>query len=279
MSATSTMVDVQNVDIDHVNLTNVSKSNAAQTWVALTPLLTVLITAVGLVLSFWIQMVQQHNTARQKIDSDWRAAIEKAAANEGSSAFIALEMQSFEADPVYGRLAKSIAIGALPTVNNQFQFDTAYAGLIEHTEADDQDEVISIARNLSLRLMKLHDSALQGLQSDSGLADKSLANYVAHPERFYPEGARTPQLQEAEQAAWELDSVSAGLSTLWHGTKTIRAIRPGSVDLSGVIFLNHDYKGIDFTRTSMDETYFFGDCSVDLERLPPVRQVAQCRKM
>src|SRR5258708_28785024 len=99
-SAVSPLVGVQKVDIDHVNVTGTSTTNSstAQTLNALTPLLTVLITAIGFVFTFCFQLVQNHTDALQKVDTDWRAAVEKISLDEDTAANGVFEMQSFFAD-------------------------------------------------------------------------------------------------------------------------------------------------------------------------------------
>jgi hypothetical protein len=275
----ATNVDIHDVDIDHVNVKGSQPGSTVQGWVALTPLLTVLITAIGLVFSFCFQIVQTRTAAREKVDSDWRAALEKATGSETASGYTAFEIESFQLDKVYGKNATSIAVSLLPTIKTPFQFDVAFFGLLEHTTEDDQDQVVSVARKLSLQLMRLRKAALasQGKIPQAEGAeplDPSVANFVLHPERFYAEA--DPALEQAETTAWELDTASAGLSSLWHGTKERRALKPGSVDLSGVILANQDFSGIDFREASMSDTVFAGHCKVDRNKLPAGAPAPEC---
>src|SRR5271170_1032152 len=111
---TSPLVSAHKVDIDHVNVAATGKSNTAQTLNALTPLLTVLITAIGLVFTFCFQLLQNRTEALQKVDTDWRTAVASISVNGTAAATGAFEMQSFYKNPKYGGEAKTIAAIVIP---------------------------------------------------------------------------------------------------------------------------------------------------------------------
>jgi Pentapeptide repeats (8 copies) len=271
------MVDVQKVDIDHVNVMGTGKSTTAQTWVALTPLLTVLITAIGIVFTFCFQLVQTRTASLQKVDSDWRAALEKVSVDEESAAIGAFEMQSFLADPKYGDQARAIAAAVLPTVANRYEFDAAFFVLLGKTNQKNQADIITIATSISNRLMDLHSTALLYLKEKPEPKDKSLENFVLNPDQFFSDSSQSSYLLRTQTEAWKLDSVIGGLSTIWRGGNGNGPILvPDGADLSGIIFLNHNFQGVDFTHASLANAYFIGDCTVDANSLPKDARPPEC---
>jgi hypothetical protein len=116
---TTPLVDIQKAAIDHVNVIGPTKSLSAQMWIALTPLLTVLITAVGIVFTVCFNIYQTKERSQQKADSDWRSALEKVYLDQSSSAIGTFEMQSFLSDPSHRDQARSIASAILRAVENR----------------------------------------------------------------------------------------------------------------------------------------------------------------
>jgi hypothetical protein len=267
----SPLVDVRRVDIDHVNVTGTGRSSAAQTWIAITPLLTVLITAIGFVFTSCFQLIQARTAALQKVDSDWRDALAKVSTDE-NAAIGAFEMQSFLTDPRYGDQARSIAAAVLPSVSSHQEFDAAFFILVQKTNQANQHAIITVASNLSNQLRTLYDNAKRQLKPNQKKVDTSLENFVFHPEQFFSDEEHSKSLKETNEVAWKLDSAIGGLNAIWHGSKTTPPLKPDdNTDLSGIIFYNaspRDFRGIDFTPASMTDAYFLGVCQVDASKLP-----------
>ena len=266
------LVDVRQIDIDHVNVTDTNKSVAAQTWIALTPLLTVLITAIGLVFTFCFQLIQTRTASSQKVDSDWRAALEKVSTDEQTAAIGAFEMQSFLTDPKYGDQARSIAAAILPSVASHQEFDAAFFVLVQKTDQHNQVAIIAIAANVSNRVRNLHQIALKQLRDNPKSIDPSLENFVLHPDQFFSADEQSEYLKETDEETWKLDSAIGALTSMWHGSRTIRRLKvDDDTDLSGIIFYNaslRDFRGIDFTHATMNDAYFLGPCNIDPSKLP-----------
>ena len=173
--ATSPLVDVQKVDIDHVNVGGTGKSSTSQTLNALTPLLTVLITAIGLVFTFCFQLVQNRTAGLEKVDTDWRTAVEKISPDEKAAAAGAFEMQSFYTDRKYSDQAKTIAAVVLPSVPDKTEFDAALFELLGNTSQQNQGQIITIAKGVSDQIRDLcHDFAIEE-NEDKGFCDQHLA--------------------------------------------------------------------------------------------------------
>jgi hypothetical protein len=267
----SPLVDVHKVDIDHVNMTATNRSSAAQTWIALTPLLTVLITAIGLVFTFCFQLIQNRTASLEKIDSDWRAALAKVSVDKDTSAIGAFEMQSFLTDPRYGDQARSITAAVLPTVASHQEFDAAFFILVQKTNQTNQEAIITVANSLSNQLRNLYETAKRQKKDDPKRVD-TLENFVLNPDQFFSDERQSDLLKETDETTWKLDSAIGGLNSIWRGGNATPPMKPDqNTDLSGIIFYNassRDFRGIDFTPAAMSDAYFLGPCEVDPGKLP-----------
>jgi hypothetical protein len=287
-SESTPQIDVGAVNVDHVNMpagAGAAKSNAAQTWTALTPVLTILISTIAMLLTFFGQMAQVKQAsmatkveaqqaresvaaaAQQKEDSDWRQAVEKVSITGESSAITAYEMESFLSSPRYGGQARSIAVAASPVIADAFEFDSAFFVLLGQTNEGNQGDLLNVARSVSNHVRDLHRAAMVARPGRSVPKDGSLQHFVISPEDFFVEGKETDQLKEALLELWKLDSVSSGLSSLWLGGQKARVAKPQGADLAGILFLGHDFRGLDFRSDDLTGTVFLG-AMVDPALLP-----------
>jgi hypothetical protein len=289
-SEATPQIDVQAVNVDHVNLPSTPKSSAAQTWTALTPLLTILISTAAMLLTFFGQMAQVKQAsvatkveaqqareavvaaAAQKEDSDWRTAVEKVSITGESSAVTAYEMESFLSSPRYGSQARSIAVAASPVIADAFEFDSAFFVLLGQTTEGNQGDLLNVARSVSNQVRDLHSAAIRARPGRAVPKDASLRHFVASPEDFFQEGTETEQLKEALLELWKLDSVSSGLSSLWLGAQRAKVAKPQGADLAGILFLGHDFRGLDFRADDLTGAVFLG-AAVDPSLLPAGYQV------
>ncbi|MGC2621342.1 MAG: hypothetical protein WA414_20020 [Acidobacteriaceae bacterium] len=266
--APAPLVDVQKVNIDHVNVTGSSKSPSAQMWIAITPLLTVLITAIGIVFTLCFQIYQTREQSLQKEDSDWRAALEKVSVDESTSAIGAFEMQSFLQNRRYNSEARSIASAVLPTVRNRYEFDAAFSSLLADTTQNNQRDVISIASNLSNQVRNLYSATQKQAAVGPTFNNITLEGFVLDPDQFIDDETQSGILDQALTETWELDTVIQGLSRLWLPSGHKRLAVPKDADLAGIVFLNGNFNGVDFSGADMYDSYFIGRCHVENARFP-----------
>jgi hypothetical protein len=272
---TSPVVDVQKVAIDNISVDSPIGSHGAQMWIALTPVLTVLITAIGIVFTFCFQIYQTRQESLQKEDSDWRSAIGQVSGGSGSSAIGAFEMQSFLSDAKYHSQARSISAAILPTIRNKYEFDVAFFGLVADTTFDTQNDIITVANNIANELRSQYAATQKILKDDPRLKSMTLEDFVMNPDSYIDDATQSEELDKVLVATWELDSVTHGLSSLWgHSGKSFAV--PKNADFSGLIFMNNDFSGIDFSGTSMKDAYFIGSCKVDANRLPSDARAPEC---
>lgn len=262
------IVDVERLNIDNVNVASAgSKDHFIQNLNALTPLLTVLITAISVVFTFCFQLLQTKATSEDKQDVAWRAALDKVTSDEKSADIAAFEVQTFAENPRYRAQARTIEATLLPILPDKYEFDAAFFLLLKDTDKTCQSDILVVARNESNRLRDLYHATVplvDGKPTDD--PSKSFENFVLHPDAFFTEDSQQDKLNQALVDAWKLDSVTAGLSSLWN-PKNPR-LSPGNADLSGIVFLNNDFSGVDFSQASMDDVEFFGSCSVERAKFP-----------
>jgi hypothetical protein len=155
------LVQVEKVDIANQNVTAQPKSHLSQALIAATPVFTVLVTAVGIVFTLCFQLVQARMEARQKDDSEWRAAVEKISVDKTAAAIGAFEMQSFLGHPKYGDQARSIEAAMIPAIDSQDEFDVALFNLVKNTDETNQDDIVLIASKLSNRVRDSYSAAMK----------------------------------------------------------------------------------------------------------------------
>jgi hypothetical protein len=261
-SESAPLVGVDTVAIDHVNVRGDSKSPGAQMWIAITPLLTVLIAAVSFVFTSGFQVYQTRQSALQEVDTEWRSSLEKVSVDNTSAAIGSFEMLSFLSDARYRPQARSIASAVLPSVGNRYEFDVAFERLLSDTDQKNQSDVITVAFNISSELRSLYSTASKQLKGDSRSNGLTLQTFVLDPTSYLDDDVNTKEvIAAADTASWELDTVSKGLSSLWLNGKGPAA--PQAAALDHIIFMNADFSGVDFSGASMDDAYFVGSCRVE----------------
>lgn len=272
------LVDVAKVNIDNVNVAGAGKRDEiAQRLIALTPLLTVLATVIGVVFTFCYQIYQTKTTSNDQQDVEWHAALDKVSWNGDTPEPGAFQLVSFAEKPRYKAEARSIEATLLPQMSNKYEFDSIFFLLLKDTDNSSQLDIIAIARNESNRLRDIY---AHSVMHEKKTADNSdLERFVLNPEDFLTEDSQENDLRQALDDTWKLDSTIHGLSTLWNhsGGSGTDKIEPAEADLSGIIFLNNHFDGVDFSRASMDDTHFVGNCSVDQAKFPQNAPSRHCQ--
>jgi hypothetical protein len=271
-SESASMIDVKNVDIANMNVAVPEKSRAIQAWIAMTPVLSILIAALTLFSTMFIQIYQSHAASAQKEDSDWRTALEQISTDEKSAAIGTFEMQSFLDAEKHKDQARSIAAALMPNITDKYEFDAAFFVLLKGTKPNNQTDITGIARTVSNELRGLYQRSLE-LNGCDHPRDCSFAAFTAQPDRFFLEQTQSDLLAQTLTDLWKLDSVSSGLMTIWSHKFNGVSLQPGKLDLAGIIFLSNDFRGIDFRDASMDHAEFVGNCHVDANRLPQGVQI------
>jgi len=243
---------------------------------ALTPLLTVLIAAVGAVVTICFQTVQAKMTSDEKEDAEWRAALDKVSADENSAEIGVFEVQTFAQNPKYKNEARSIEAAMLPILADKYEFDAAFDLLLARTnDSTGQNDIIVIARTESNHLRDLYEIARKQRKGAARSPTASLEDFVLHPEAYFTEDDQQDNLRRALVDTWKLDTVTNGLSKMWKPGNT-NDLSPGEADLAGIIFLNRGFDGVDFSHATMDDVYFVGSCSTANANFGATKPAVDC---
>jgi len=268
------LVDVQTAN---VKVTESSLSHRAQAIIALTPILTILVTAISGLGAFYLHTYEQRSISRARDDSEWRVALQKISLHEENAPIGAFEIQSFLGSPRHGRQARSIEAAILPAVLNVDEFDAAFFVLLTDTDANNQSDIISIASHLSNDIRNLHDEAIEKHCGHDGCpANIELKNFVLYPESYFHDDDQSARLGLANVKIAELESVTGGLADFWQGKGKKRKVSPQGDDLGGVIFYKGDFKGVDFTGAFLADAHFVGDCQVDRDEVLAQGALDEC---
>lgn len=254
--------------VDHLKVDKVSiwNSSEASVLVKLTPLLSVFITGIALLVSSGIQVWQGTSGNQEKTETAWRGALEKVTLEDKQAIVAALEMQTFFEDKRYGEQARALATVILPKVTDPDAFDTALFAMRGGPRAMNERHYASMARAITNELHNLHASAMQSRGDGSVATDSTFGDFVEHPERFLNDTTQTRELHMAQADTWKLDSISDILHNTWRDARTQQL--PRDTDLSGIALMNRDFSGIDFRNAGMDGAMFLGACKVRQEWLP-----------
>jgi hypothetical protein len=243
-------------------------------------LLPVIITGATFLLSFSAQLYQQRVRTQEARDAEWRSALKQVSTKQSETAVQgAYEMVSFLDDAKYGAQAAAIAAALLPSIRDHIAFDLVFFNLIERENRGNQNEFIAIDSSLTQQLLDAYGQAKENLGDlkTPPTGGDSFSNFLLHPEQFFREDTDSDKLAFVLDKAWELDSVSDGLSQLWSGQ--LKGKRP-TLDhqgLNDLVFLNNDFSSVDFRGAGrMNNVQFLGDCKVNRAMLPPAGTTVNC---
>lgn len=216
------------------------------------------------------QQLQQQAQQDATIDSEWRKALEQLQAKDGSSAAVgAYEMVSFSETQRYRDQALAIVPTLLSKIDNPLTFDVILFDINPHINQENQNQLIALDTMLTRDLTELYGKIAN---SKSFRKDRSFATFLQEPEQFIDDNHQSELLKQALTQIWELDSVSSALSHNWRGDGLgAKHPTPRDQDLSGgVVFLNNDWRGIDFREANLEGAAFFGKCKIDKTTVFPL---------
>jgi hypothetical protein len=251
-----------------------SRSDRILVWVAaISPFATVLVALAAILVqnvqnqrSLDAQRQQVQDTIKQQAiegartatmqretseDAQWRDALKLVSLRDSNSSAIgAFAMQGFFDSKRYGPQALTIASTLLTNVSNVKAFDAVFIRICAKVkDSTNLADVIALAQSLGL--------AQRAKYHITGAASSSNTPFlIEHVDRIYLGTERMPQSSErqVQTSAWELDTTSHYLSSLWR--KSDHSLSPAKIDLTGVVlenahsttenFNNLDFSGVNF---------------------------------
>jgi len=156
-----------------------------------------------------------------------------------------LAMQGFFGSPQYSSQARSIAALLLPNVSNVYAFDEVLSTMgPPHTDRGNYHHLTGIAQMLGFdQRAKFHISGAASKKNTPFLME-SLGAIKANPKDLDRD-----KEQQTRVAAWELDTVSRTLRSVWTDKDPQKRLSPSGWQLSGAVLENASFDGLDFTET------------------------------
>ena len=180
-------------------------------------------------------------------DAQWREALKSVSFRDAASSQMGVfAMQGFFGSPEYSSQARAITALLLPNVANVYVFDEVLSAMgPPHTDRSNYHDLTAIAQMLGLdQRARFHISGPASRKNTPFLME-SLSAIKANPKDFDRD-----KDQQTRVAAWELDTVSRTLRSVWTDKDPKKRLSPSGSELSGVVLENGGFDGLDFTETN-----------------------------
>jgi uncharacterized protein YjbI with pentapeptide repeats len=179
-------------------------------------------------------------------DAQWREALNLVSLRDpGASQTGAFAMQGFFGSRQYAAEARAIAGLLLTNVSNVYVFDQVMSSMgPPHTDHTNYQDLTSIAQMLGLDLRaRFHISGAASKKNTPFLME-SVSAVKANPK-----DVDRDKDQQTRAAAWELDTTSRTLRSIWTDKDPQKRLSPAGWSLSGAVLENANFDGLDFTAT------------------------------
>jgi Pentapeptide repeats (9 copies) len=187
-------------------------------------------------------------------DAQWREALKSVSFRDPSSAQIGvLAMQGFFGSSQYSSQARAIAGLLLANVANVYAFDEVLSRMgPPHTDRSNYHDLTGIAQMLGFdQRARFHISGAASKKNTPFLME-SLSAMKANPKDLDRD-----KDQQTRVAAWELDTASRVLRSVWTDKDPQKRLSPSGWQLSGAVLENANFDGLDFTATDFSFGIFF----------------------
>jgi hypothetical protein len=225
-----------------------------------------------LVIAFGTLWLQSQQFRKSEEDSQWREAMKVVSFNNPSQALAsAIWMESFLDSPTRAHrdLSRHVAASLLPRVDNVAGLDDVVADLIAHTDANNQLDIISLARKVYTDQWQRY-----GLTPSDPIELRSATEEVIGGLDDAKEvGARKVDAAAFSAGTWEIDSASQALWEIWvrqklaspkeknlgdivlEGTKRGKAFSVDftDADLTNAVLSNVSLQGANLTRADLSK--------------------------
>jgi hypothetical protein len=239
----TTTVNVGNIHVDRATVTNPGPDRK-QMLLQMTPLISLLITVVALVISSLWQVWQNRTTTSQKIDEDWRDSLEKIS-DDKDALISTLEMETFLKEPQYRARAEFVIGTKLPKIMDKDEYDAVFQDMRNRTILLNEMTLLTVSRSITSDL-----SSQYALLPKDKRDSNTFAAFVLDPESAGVEGA---SLNEVLTNTWKLDSTIRKLQAVWKSSGVSQ-----NADVSGIAFYGGGQPAIDFTGISFPANADFG---------------------
>jgi len=215
---------------------------------SIVPAISVFIAMVALVFQANQFKKSSDTQARQSEDERWGESMKAVSLADPKASIVgALAMQTFFPSQRYGKQSQMIAAALLPNVKNVTGFDEVLDDLIQSVPADGQYLVTGIGSMLLMAAREEHH--LKGAILESPSETPVFLEHDVLSIDPNPDLEKEGELMQDKIYAWELDSVSQGLTRLWRMKKLTPDRYLVSIVLENASFAQLDFSNVDFERS------------------------------
>ena len=242
-----------------------------------TAIIALLVSVGTLAFQFWQVRTTEEDKETNAERTQWREALRNLSTKDDSAVFSgALGMQTFFESPQYAAQSRSSAVALLPLLGDGSEFDTVWEGMLEQTDERNQMDLVSVGRSVAAEEYELFRQITRTKFPLDRAGQRDFIDFVVDPDRperdwvnptnasssappmdtsskssdsstvspneFARDREHNP-MKRAKASSWKIDSISAGFRYVWLN----RGIRSKSLDLTGVILVNHSLDGVDFS--------------------------------
>jgi len=222
-----------------------------------TPVWPTVLTPITAFLAVLLTVVTLHNQTKESEerreaaeDSQWIDVMKQISLKDSSVQMGILGVQGFFDSQRHGKQAREVATILLPLTDNKDAFEIVLKGLVQHTNADNQRDLIGIARTIAYNEWDVFNGLKSGNVPEGCPVDDVVAFLNAANQCYrLKDGEELPVAKRAWLYSWEIDSMSDVLGKLWQ--RGLPSVNPDKT-LSALILVNNDnLKNLDFSRSKL----------------------------
>jgi len=209
-----------------------------------TPVWPTVLTSITAFLAVLLTVVTLRNQTKESEerreaaeDSQWIDVMKQISLKDTSAQMGILGVEGFFDSQRHGKQAREVAATLLPLTDNKDSFEIALKGLVRHTTADNQRDLIGIAKTIAYNEWDVFN----GLKSSKVPEKCPVEDVVAFLNSVnqcyeFKDGEELPVAKRAWLYSWEVDSMSDALAKLWQ--RGSPGLRVSNLDLSGIFLVN-----------------------------------------
>ncbi len=195
------------------------------------------------------QTIESEQRREAAEDSQWIDVMKQISLKDSSVQMGVLGVQGFFDSQRHGRQAREAATTLLPLTDNKDAFEIVLKGLVRHTNADNQRDLLGIARSIAYNEWDVFHGLKSSVVPEKCPVDDIVAFMNAANECYkFKDGEELPIAKRAWLYSWEIDSMSDALGKLWQSG--LPGVTPRNQNLSALILVNsNNLKALDFSKS------------------------------
>ena len=224
-----------------------------------TPVWPTVLTSITALLAVLLTAMTLNNQTKESVerreaaeDSQWTEAMKQISLKDASVQTGIFGIQGFFDSRRHGIQAREVASALLPLTDNKDTFEIVLKGLVQHTDANNQRDLIGIAKTVAYNAWDVFNG-LKTSNVPSGCPVDDLVSFLNSIDRCYQfkDGEELSIAKRSWLYSWEIDSMSDALGKLWQ--KGSPGVSPSNLNLSAIILENTgNLKGLNFSNSHLE---------------------------